>query len=158
LPPSSARSSLADLTPASGCQDHTPSRPPRRRSSARKLARVAKASIATRLTFGDDWPKRPLPSRRDADTILLIYRIRKGKYFFARGWTRFSQGDPSGKSVWKRRGHYGPGRVCLGPKAKELTTSTANLLHRCELMYRRCCASVARGQMRTFVIALAALD
>jgi hypothetical protein len=36
-------------------------RPHRRRSSARnQSARVAKASIASRLTFGDDWPKRPL--------------------------------------------------------------------------------------------------
>ena len=50
---------LARLTPASGCQDHTILCPPHRRSSARKLARVAKASIASRLTFGDDWPQRP---------------------------------------------------------------------------------------------------
>ena len=50
---------LARLTPASGCQDHTTSRPPQRRSSARKRVRVAKASIASRLTFGDDWPQRP---------------------------------------------------------------------------------------------------
>jgi len=100
--PVAARNQVSrDLTPASGCQDHTPSRPPQRRPSARKLARVARASIATRLTFGDDWPKRPLPSRRDAHTILLICGSRKGKYFFKRGWTRFSPDDPSGKSVWK---------------------------------------------------------
>jgi hypothetical protein len=58
LPLSSARSSLADLMPASGCQDHTTSpsaaAPFVREKNARRLA-----SIAARLMSGDDWPKRP---------------------------------------------------------------------------------------------------
>jgi hypothetical protein len=39
---------LRNLVPASGHQDHTPSRPYRRRSSAREIARVATTSIASR--------------------------------------------------------------------------------------------------------------
>ena len=59
LLPSSARSSLADLTPASGCQDHTTS-PSARAPFVRTTARARRlASIAARLTSGDDWPSRP---------------------------------------------------------------------------------------------------
>jgi hypothetical protein len=40
-----------------------------------------------RLTFADDWPQRPLSSRRDGRIILLIYGITQAGYFCPRGWT-----------------------------------------------------------------------
>src|SRR5690349_23512646 len=60
LPPSSARSSLADLTPASGCQDHATSPSALTSFVAHVVhARNVFASIASRLTDRDDRPKRP---------------------------------------------------------------------------------------------------
>jgi len=54
------RHKLACLASASGGQDHTPSRPHQRRSSARMTMRVAKASIASRaprvVTIGRNAP------------------------------------------------------------------------------------------------------
>jgi hypothetical protein len=89
LPPSRADRS-AHLTPASGCRDHTTSPP--------AFVSRAVASIASRLTFRDDSAYALLP-RRDAETILLISGINKAKYFLRKGWTGFSRGRPTGKSV-----------------------------------------------------------
>ena len=80
LLPSPARSSHADLTPASGCQNHTTSpsaRAPfvRTKNRARRLA-----SIAARLTSGDDWPKRPSSTRRDGGTRSYFYEKRKRNF------------------------------------------------------------------------------
>ena len=61
------------------------------------IARVAAASIASRLACRDD-REAPLLSRRDADTILLIYVKRKAEYFFPKGWTAFLKNCPTGKS------------------------------------------------------------
>ena len=75
------RDHLANLTPASGCQDHTPSRPHQHRSSARRtrarrqhVHRIPASRVVTIAI-------RPSASRRDARTILLIFGICKGKYF-----------------------------------------------------------------------------
>jgi hypothetical protein len=67
LPPSSARSSLTDLTPASGCQDHTPSPSASAPFVRTKIARAAKASIASCPACRDDSRSAPLagPGRAD---------------------------------------------------------------------------------------------
>jgi len=59
------------LASASGGQDHTILRPLQCRSSARRVARVAKASIASRAQRS--WRSRsaPLDRARDGRTILL---------------------------------------------------------------------------------------
>jgi len=66
-----------DLASASGGQDHTPSRPPRRRSSAQKT-RARRQSVhriqASRVVT---IAIRPSASRRDERTILLICRIKQ---------------------------------------------------------------------------------
>ena len=77
------------LASASGGQDHAILRPPRHRSSA--CTRHARRQSVHRIprprsvTIGHN---APLPSRRDARTILPIYRNRQDKYFFAADWTR----------------------------------------------------------------------
>src|SRR5579864_3083659 len=66
---------LAGLAPAQGCQDHTPS--PSASVSlvrAKNLRADTNAAIASRLTSGDDWPKRPSSSeagRRGQEHIFL---------------------------------------------------------------------------------------
>jgi len=82
LLPSSARSSLADLTPASGCQDHTTSPCARAPFVRTKIRAQRLASIAARLTSGDDWPKRPSSSRRDAGIMHII--LKNGSRIFLR--------------------------------------------------------------------------
>jgi len=61
LPPSPRGSHSRNLTPASGCRDHTPSRPHRRRSSTREAIRARHQSVhrIPRSTCRDDRPKRP---------------------------------------------------------------------------------------------------
>jgi hypothetical protein len=75
---------LANLIPASGDRDHTPS------PSARGPARHARppASIASRTTCRDD---RDTPSRevRDGADTTSDFNSEKAKYFHARGLTRF---------------------------------------------------------------------
>ena len=51
---------------------------------AKKLARVANASIAARLTFGDDWPKRPLHRGGMAREDHILLKNGSG-IFFATG-------------------------------------------------------------------------
>jgi hypothetical protein len=75
------RRKLARLASASGGQDHTPSRPHRRRSSARMIARAAKASTASRaprvVTIGRN---APLQARQDGSDNLLIWGIRQALF------------------------------------------------------------------------------
>jgi hypothetical protein len=80
LPPSSARLS-ADLTPASGCQDHT-ALP----SASGAFVKTPSASITSRpasVTIA----KRPLPKGRDGWTYNLICLFWKSEYFAIRGLT-----------------------------------------------------------------------
>ena len=82
----------AGLASASGGRDHTILRPHRRRSSARMIVRVAKASTASRappvVTIGRN---ARLQARRDADTILLIFRTCQVIYFCAESLDRTLQ-------------------------------------------------------------------
>jgi hypothetical protein len=93
---------LARLTPASGCQDHTTSRPPQRRSSARMIARVAKASIASRLTFGDDWPQRP-SCRGGTRHYTSDLQNTQRQIFLRRGLDSISEKLPVGQITGTRR-------------------------------------------------------
>jgi hypothetical protein len=80
LPPSPALR-LADLTPASGCQDHTAlpsaSAPFVIGASASTASRSAAVTIATRPSVG-----------RDGSGYRLIWVFGKSEYFCKRGWTR----------------------------------------------------------------------
>jgi hypothetical protein len=76
------RVASTDLTPTSGCQDHTlhppqalSSKPP----SASIAARSALMTFAQRPSVGTGWP-----------THSLICDFRKSEYFSRRGWTRTS--------------------------------------------------------------------
>ena len=103
LLPSSARSSLADLTPASGCQDHTTSpsaSAPFVRTESIRARR--QASIASRLTFGDDWPKRPLHrggTARGNHTFLKNGR----KIFHEKAASRISRASHCEHSIFRAR-------------------------------------------------------
>jgi len=57
-----------------------------------------------RLTCRDDRPKRPSSTRRDASIIVLIFIIRQGNYFSARGWTENGESDVICPSGGKRSG------------------------------------------------------
>jgi len=83
----------ANLTPAQGCQDHTPS------PSAGHITRRSMwpASIASRLTFVTT--RTPLSSRRDNLTIIITFRKTEAKYLFRRGWTGLCKIHLSGKSL-----------------------------------------------------------
>jgi len=74
-------SSSANLTPAQGCQDHTPS--PSASTPfvrARDCTQAARVHRIPRSTSGDDWPKRPSSSRRASHSI--AHHFEKRKYFF----------------------------------------------------------------------------
>jgi hypothetical protein len=64
------------------------------------IARLANQHVhrIPRSTFRDDRDTSLLP-RQNAGTILLLFRIRKAKYFLPRGWTAFLLDCLSGKSV-----------------------------------------------------------
>jgi hypothetical protein len=85
---------LARLTSASGGQDHTPLLYAST-SLVRRDPHVHRISASRVVTIAI----RPLASRRDGCTILLIYRIRKAEYFLRQGWTAFLKNCPTGKSV-----------------------------------------------------------
>jgi hypothetical protein len=85
---------LARLTSASGGQDHTPLLYAST-SLVRRDPHVHRIRASRVVTIAI----RPLASRRDARTILLIYSIRKAEYFLREGWTAFLKNCPSGKSV-----------------------------------------------------------
>jgi hypothetical protein len=98
------RNIIADLTPASGRQDHTAWPSAERRSkkpsggfgtSPRALRSKAvqchssidtAASIASRTNVRDD-RETPLSVGRDAMFMTLIWGKRKAKYFSAKDWT-----------------------------------------------------------------------
>jgi hypothetical protein len=79
-----AKRASRNLTSASGCQDHTTS-PSASASFVRtdQSARVAIASIAARLTFGDDWPSRPSCIEAGWRDKIMQFRKTEEKYFFA---------------------------------------------------------------------------
>ena len=78
---------LASLASASGGQNHTTS-PSAEASVVRaEFARRPSASIAFRLTFGDDWPQRPFQRGGTMRTLLLNTRNNQAIYFFATDWT-----------------------------------------------------------------------
>jgi hypothetical protein len=77
LLPSSARSSLAGLTPASGCQDHATSLSAMRRSSAQQLRSAQSVHRIPRSTYRDDRPKRPSCRARDgADHASVFWKCQ----------------------------------------------------------------------------------
>src|ERR1700681_2673491 len=84
---------LADLTPASGRQDHTTS-PSAGRTLVRSAARVHRIPPRVR----DD---REPPLQRDGmcESIKLFLPNPEAKYFCREGWTRNRVLRPSGKSV-----------------------------------------------------------
>jgi hypothetical protein len=80
---------IANLTPASGRQDHTTSpsaAPPFVRAT--KARDDAAASTASRTNVRDD-RDTPLVVGRDALDMSLICVRRKAKNIFKQGWTRF---------------------------------------------------------------------
>jgi hypothetical protein len=86
LPRSSARSSLANLTPASACQD------PHDFAVRIGFARLARPTPPSypRLTLGDDWPQRPLDRGGTAGDNHM---------FLKNGIKVFSQQDRTAESV-----------------------------------------------------------
>src|ERR1700740_1887857 len=82
-----------DLTPASGCQDHT-SFPPASNTLVRSAIRVHR--IPPRA---GDVAQRPPEWDWMAVNIELIWVFGKPEYFFKRGWTRIAGESLSGKSV-----------------------------------------------------------
>src|SRR5450759_4940410 len=87
---------FANLTPASGRQDHTTSP-----SASAPFVKCASASTASRPAFVTI-AKRPSEGR-DGEYIGLIWVFGKSEYFFKRGWTRGAINCPlicpSGKST-----------------------------------------------------------
>jgi len=87
----------ANLTPASGYQDHAPSPS----AGPAPLSKARPASIASRRNVRDD-AQRPSLSRRDGEHVHLICISEKQKYFSRKGWTKgrigHRQCGPSGKS------------------------------------------------------------
>ena len=89
----------ANLTPASGCQDHTSSpsalATPVKRAAASTASRPALATFAKRPSVG-----------QDGFGYRLICGFGKTEYFFKRGWTHRKRGwaviCPTGKSVGPR--------------------------------------------------------
>src|SRR3984957_12394550 len=79
-PPSSA-SLHANLTPASGCQDHTPSP-----SASAPFVKGPSASTASRPAFSDD-RETPLIVGRDREQYRIIRIFCKAEYFFWRSLT-----------------------------------------------------------------------
>jgi len=72
---------LANLTPASGRQNHTASP-----SASNALVSRAACVHRTPLHVRDD-RDTPLLPRRDGRTILLIHRSNQARYFSRKGWT-----------------------------------------------------------------------
>jgi hypothetical protein len=98
LPPSSPRSLLLkNLTPASGCQDHTTS-PSASAPLVLRRHRVHRIPHPTFVTT-----RTPLLWDGMAESIKLRLANREAKYFSLKGWTQRqdtkSQTSPSGKSV-----------------------------------------------------------
>src|ERR1700686_1616562 len=94
-PPSPARLH-ANLTPASGCQDHTLS-PSASSALVRSTIRVHR--IPPRVRDDHD---TPLLMGRDGDEYRIIRIFWKAEYFSERGLTRVSKTNPTrqGKKCW----------------------------------------------------------
>jgi hypothetical protein len=83
----------ANLTPASGRQDHTTSP-----SASAPFVKSASASTASRPAFRDD-RKPPLCGTGRAELVEMICPTGKAEYFCKGGWTGNPPDSPSGKSV-----------------------------------------------------------
>ncbi|SHG32203.1 hypothetical protein SAMN05443248_1143 [Bradyrhizobium erythrophlei] len=83
----------ANLTPASGCQDHTSS------PSAASNARQARRRVHRIPPRVRDVASRPSEWDGTATDIQLIWVFGKTEYFFKGGWTDFLGRSPSGKSA-----------------------------------------------------------
>jgi hypothetical protein len=81
LPPSPAESSSADLTPASGCQDHTTS-PSASGTLVRRTISVHRIPPHVR-----DDRERPSHGAGRGELVEMICPTAKAEYFFERDWT-----------------------------------------------------------------------
>src|SRR5258708_29416886 len=93
LPPSSAELSSANLTPASGRQDHTTS------PSASALFVNSAACVHRIPSRVRDDREAPLEWDETVMDIAVIWVSREAEYFFEGGWTDFC---PTGKSLVAR--------------------------------------------------------
>jgi hypothetical protein len=82
LPPSPAKKASANLTPASGRQDHTTS-PSAGWHVRQRTASVHRIPRPTFVTIA----KRPSCGHETAGVLEMICPTAKAKYFFRRGWT-----------------------------------------------------------------------
>ena len=107
LPPSSTDCS-ANLTPASGRQDHTPSPSTAATFVRTHFARLTLPRPSHPAPNVRDDREPPLLRVRDGRILDLIWVGRKQKCFCKRGWTGFWRNSPSGKSRLPLLSYFGP--------------------------------------------------